>query len=286
MTAQPIIIVGMHRSGTSMLAQLLADAGLFLGWRVQPGHQEAYFFQKLNDWVLREASATWDRPAGMRTLLEDDKARAYIVDYLITTMNSPRITEFMGPKRYAQSRSLNTYTAAWGWKDPRSTLTLDLWRTVFPQSKILHVTRHGLDVARSLQVRYGKSIDDYIDRYEQRKSLYRLIARRSNLSTSMRVADLSAGLELWDHYVTEAKQSVIDYGECAMEFRYEDFLADPDPIMRQLLEFCGIPVAASVSWRDRIDADRAFAYRKDPELVEFARHHEATLQRHGYDVTD
>lgn len=280
--AEPVVILGMHRSGTSMLANLLADAGLFLGHRTQPGHQEADFFQKLNIYVLRESAADWDRPVGVQTMLDDERARGYLADYLTTSVSSPRVLEFLGPSRYLQHRSLITYQQPWGWKDPRTTLTFPLWLDVFPRARVIHVTRHGVDVARSLQIRYDKSIDDYIDRYERRKQLYRFIPRRQNLSTSLRVADIDAGMRLWDEYVSVAHEAAVALGDRAMEFHYEDFLADPDPVMHELLAFCGIEVAADRSWANEVEADRAYAYRSDPDLVAVARRHEAMLAKHRY----
>ena len=281
-TAQPIVIVGMHRSGTSMLAELLHESGLFLGWKTQPDHREAYFFQKLNDWVLREASATWDRPEGIDSLLADQKASDYVADYLQHTVQSPRTIEFLGPKKYASYRSLTRATEPWGWKDPRTTLTFPLWHRAFPNGKVLHVTRHGVDVARSLQVRYDKELTAYIARYRKRRLLYSVMDRRTNLNTSIRVADMADGIELWDTYVTKARAIVDSFPGETLEFRFEDLLADPDPIMERLLAFCGLP--ASTTWADRVDVNRAFAFRKDDDLVAVAKQHADTLAKHGYEV--
>lgn len=43
---QPIIILGMHRSGTTMITQLLENLGLFVGTEKEVNH-EALFFGKL-----------------------------------------------------------------------------------------------------------------------------------------------------------------------------------------------------------------------------------------------
>ena len=46
----PILVIGMHRAGTSMIADLLRDLGVFMGWR-RDIYGEALFFQGLNDWL-------------------------------------------------------------------------------------------------------------------------------------------------------------------------------------------------------------------------------------------
>jgi len=47
----PIIIIGMSRSGTSMLTRMLDELGLFVGKKLTKNH-EALFFRKINDWLL------------------------------------------------------------------------------------------------------------------------------------------------------------------------------------------------------------------------------------------
>ena len=61
MGISPVIIVGMHRSGTTMLSQLLERLGLFTGEKKDDDY-EALFFYKLNEWLLNQANASWDNP--------------------------------------------------------------------------------------------------------------------------------------------------------------------------------------------------------------------------------
>src|SRR5687768_18097338 len=69
--ARPVAVVGMHRSGTSMVAKLLQQAGLNLGdeTNLMPpaeenpeGFYEHLEFVRLNDEVLNAAGAGWDCP--------------------------------------------------------------------------------------------------------------------------------------------------------------------------------------------------------------------------------
>lgn len=52
----PVIIIGMHRSGTSLVARLLDVLGLFLGKYKDENH-EARLFISINDWFLRVVQA-------------------------------------------------------------------------------------------------------------------------------------------------------------------------------------------------------------------------------------
>ena len=60
----PVILIGTHRSGTTMLAQMLEELGVFLG-RGDQAHHEALFFKRINRWIYSQVNATWDRPDNM-----------------------------------------------------------------------------------------------------------------------------------------------------------------------------------------------------------------------------
>ena len=72
MEQPPTIILGMHRSGTSILTRILEKLGLFVGCR-KDENNEALFFLKFNDWILKQANATWDNPYNYKLSGEDFK---------------------------------------------------------------------------------------------------------------------------------------------------------------------------------------------------------------------
>lgn len=139
---QPILILGMHRSGTSYLARLMQAMGVFIGddlvgpRKGNPrGHFEAVplleFHQKLIAARLTEGGRAFDdgmlAPEPLRsdyTATEREEAAT-----LAAAMRQP------GP---------------WGWKEPRTCLFLDLWREVLPDAAAVMVYRHPLEVHQSL----------------------------------------------------------------------------------------------------------------------------------------
>lgn len=143
----PVAIVGMHRSGTSMVAKLLQQAGLNLGDEADlmppaeenpEGFYEHLDFVRLNDEVLNAAGAGWDCPpaAGFNwdaQTLDPFRKRAR---YLAEPLSARR---------------------PWGWKDPRSSLTLPFWRSAFGPLKTVAVVRNPLEVVISLHRRNGFS---------------------------------------------------------------------------------------------------------------------------------
>jgi hypothetical protein len=143
----PVAIVGMHRSGTSMVAKLLQGAGLHLGNEddLMPpaaenpeGFYEHLEFVRLNDEVLNAAGAGWDCPP-------------------IAGFNWE--TRALDPFR-ERARTLAATLGAqppWGWKDPRTTLTIPFWRSALGPLQVVAVVRNPLEVVTSLHRRNGFS---------------------------------------------------------------------------------------------------------------------------------
>ena len=281
----PVILIGMHRGGTSMLAELLESLGVFVGHKLQPGHHEAVFFIDLNDWVLEQNGGGWDNPQAIRYLLDDPETRRVAVDYLELSMRSPRAMSFLGPKRYARLRDVRRIDEPWGWKDPRSTYTLPLWLEVFPDARVLHIFRHGVDVAASLTTRRNRLVARSREEFHKNRWRYLVVPRRAPVAPGLRFTSYDAGLDLWDRYTTEATRHVAELGERALEICYEDLLADPRTVMSEVSEFCGVTLPPRGGPDDllaEIDADRAFAFRNDDELRAVADQHRELLARHGY----
>jgi len=143
----PVCIGGMHRSGTSMVANLLRLCGLHLGREGEmlppasdnpEGFWENVNFRDLNDEILAALGGTFDsppRPPGGWHELETldtlrEKARALL-------------------RRLAPAEP-------WGWKDPRNSLTLPFWSSLLPRMRVLVCVRHPFDVARSERRRWER----------------------------------------------------------------------------------------------------------------------------------
>ncbi len=68
---QPIIIMGMARSGTTLISDLLHRLGLFIGPRRIQVDQEATYFYSVNWMLLKRVHGYWDNPAPMRYFLKN-----------------------------------------------------------------------------------------------------------------------------------------------------------------------------------------------------------------------
>jgi hypothetical protein len=146
--ADSMLVLGMHRSGTSLVAGSLhllglatcAREDLMTGMAWNPaGHWESRSLSRLNDQLLDEMGRSWWYPPPAEP------------EYLEVTSRVSTRPEF------AAAQFRRTYPIApWGWKDPRLTLLLPFWRQALGEVTAgVVVHRDPLAVARSLELRNG-----------------------------------------------------------------------------------------------------------------------------------
>lgn len=273
----------MHRSGTSMLCRLLEGLGLFVGFVKQWNH-ESPFFQILNEWMLRRCGATYKTPGPMLDFLRDAAARERVTASLRRAARSPCSVLYSGLPNYLKFRGLDGIPFPWGWKDPRSTITLPVWLDVFPQARIVHIYRHGVDVASSLRNRRRRKLNRLIAFVEEAHLRRRAPHADPASLHTRRLLTLMGGFSLWEEYLIEARRHVAALGKRAIEVRYEDFMKSPRARLQELAAFCGLePSGAAVQdVTAKIRPLRALAYRRDAELSEFARAVAGRLRVYGY----
>ena len=138
---KPVIVLGMHRSGTRLLSRCLHDSGVFMGM-MQEHNSEAVQFLSLNDRALVEAGADWidaiELPRGCFARL--NPLDLYREHFKISLASSLWI------------RLKANYR--WGWKDPRNTFALGAWLELFRGAHAVHLFRDGRAVAMSLWRRH------------------------------------------------------------------------------------------------------------------------------------
>lgn len=280
---QPVIVIGMHRSGTSLVTKLLHDLGLNMGWR-RESNEEAWLFHKLNVWILHQAGGSWECPEAIAHVLDCPDVRRTVVDYLRFVIESPQAISFLGPLGFVRHRSVTDISAHWGWKDPRNTFTLPLWLDLFPDAKIIHVYRHGVDVAQSLKKRHEWGCDRLAQRFALTKPLYWFRQRKTPLMPSGRCGTLEGGFSLWEQYTVQSRVHVQALGARAIDIKYEEFLANPQPFLRTLAVFGGLDVSDATIDRvvGSVRRERAYAYKGKPELEAFAAANAERLAVFGY----
>ncbi|WP_133300655.1 sulfotransferase family protein [Seongchinamella sediminis] len=145
-----LCVLGMHRSGTSCLTGSLQEAGLHMGdihtWNPHnlKGNRENQQIVDINDRVLASVDAAWDSPPVAEVSWRENELRA-------------------ARELFAAYSDLSPF----GFKDPRTLLTLAGWKQLFPQLQYIGIFRHPLAVAQSLAKRSGMPTDQGLELWYQ-----------------------------------------------------------------------------------------------------------------------
>lgn len=220
---QAVCVLGMHRSGTSAITSLLEPIGVHLGAiddlrddaAGDPhGYWEHRGLKAVSEDLLHRLGADWHRPPVLAVGWQDaaalDDLRAHARRVIAA---------------HAGDRAL------WGWKDPRTSLTLPFWRPLLPDVRYVVCLRHPLEAARSLETR------DALPSWH--------------------------GLRLWLHYTASAL--VHTAGEPRLLVFYEDALADPVAAMEAIAAFLDRPAPPAGEALRRIAPDRRHERAPGPE---------------------
>ena len=194
-----VCVLGMHRAGTSAIARVLNLLGVDLGPADQlmpavpsnpRGHWEQWAIVRLNEEILERFGGSWNRPP----VLPDGWEAAPIL-------------EDMRFRARALVKSTFGDAPLWGWKDPRTCLTLPFWRRLLPPMRYVICLRNVVDVAHSLETRDGMTLEE--------------------------------AARLWRTYTSAALAHTA--GHARLVIFYEDLMADWGRQARRLAEFLEVP---------------------------------------------
>lgn len=138
-----VVVLGMHRSGTSLLVGLLEAHGFFLdniSTKVSPlkptGTKENLEVRKINNKIFDLTNSSWKQPKAPTVI--PSNIRKYICEVS---------QKFQGHKY-------------WAIKDPRMIFTSFIWESFLPKHKYIGTFRNPMDVAISLNIKNKIPIND------------------------------------------------------------------------------------------------------------------------------
>jgi len=197
-----ICIIGMHRSGTSMVARLLNLCGLDLGPPEQfmpPNEsnplgyfENENFTYKIDDALLAHFGGSWDNPP----LFKEDWEYNPSIEQIVLDAKS----------------LLQTFSnsSQWGWKDPRATILLPFWKSLIPNLRFVICVRSPLEVSKSL-------------------------AKRDKIS-------IQKGVYLWNQYMRAAIRDTEGCPRIFIFYEdfFKDTPGEINSEINRLVEFCGL----------------------------------------------
>ncbi|MDB5226605.1 MAG: hypothetical protein JWN78_798 [Bacteroidota bacterium] len=255
----PVIIVGMHRSGTTMVTKMLENLGLFAGAEKEINN-EALFFWEINNWIFELHTATAEKPYNLR--YTNPSCRKTIIESLEYFVKSKKRTQYLG-KFASDFKNIKDVGFPYGWKDPKNTFTIEFWKEIFSDPKIIHIYRNPID-----------SVSSYIERdlelknkfeWNWKKKLKRDFLVSKNFHENFRITTIEAGYDLWEEYVSKALSLKNNFNY--MEVKYEDFLTKPVEHLRSLAMFAGLNPSEEElrNQVENIKRERAYAFLPNKE---------------------
>jgi hypothetical protein len=136
-----LIVVGFHRSGTSLTTQLVHAGGLFVGddlLGAMPSNPYGHFEDKevleLHRQVMDDHGVGWQ-------------------------VNEPQLFT-LSPEQWSRMENFvarrDAHHNNWGFKDPRVCFFLGEWKYLMPDAKFLVVFRDPAECVRSMEARHGR----------------------------------------------------------------------------------------------------------------------------------
>lgn len=188
-----IMVLGMHRAGTSAVARLINLMGAYIGPEDQylpatadnpKGYWERIDVLQLHEWLMAQLGADW-----------------YLVGNIDLQSIGPETHQAFVQQARRILQGLEGQRP-WVLKDPRLCLLLPLWLPLLEVPICIHVVRHPLATARSLEKR-----DDF---------------------------PLHFGIALWEEYM--AQGLIASTGLPRFAVCYEQLMAQPVATVRSLYE--------------------------------------------------
>ncbi len=222
--ASAVVITGMHRSGTSLLASFLARAGVDLGddfFPADPRNPRGYFEDRelleLETAMLH--SCVTPGEAGLRDWGWTESER---LDRSRLPAFRPRAEALVA----AHARAAEAAGGLWGFKDPRSSLLLDFWDELLAEPRYVFVYRSPWQVMRSV----------------------------ARLPVPAFLGRPDAGLRAWAFYNRHLLAFRRAHRDRSLLLPIDALLADPDAVLEALRSKLGIALPARGEGRAALDA--------------------------------
>ena len=223
----PLIIAGMHRSGTSLVANWLSNCGLNVGDQLVradfsnvAGHYEDRAFLDLHRDILA----------------------ANNTDHLITDQRKLLV----GADHRAQAEQIIAERTArgidWGWKEPRTTVLLDFWRSLLPELKVLVVYRHYAQVADSM---LRRDLNRKRNKPNWSKKAFRLRASIRLQYSFANVPLARTYLRVWNRYNRDALEFARANSAHTLVLRVDDVLSNGAAVIDTMNQAWGFSLQAA-----------------------------------------
>ena len=285
MNKNPIVITGIHRSGTTLLSKIFENNKIFFGAR-KDLNNEALFFQNLNKWLLSSYGISWENPKCID--FETDENRFNMILFKLENILKSRLNfRYLGLRSLIIKNDLFELDFDWGWKDPRSIFSLPFWLKLFPKSKVVILVRHPFDVVNSLIARNKYLLEKDI-KLKNKLSNYMLIpflnvSNYSNLSSN--ISDFETGMRVYDCYYNQLILMSEKYNSNIQIVKYEDLVLKKEDVVINLFDFCNMSLNDQTNtFIETIRTDRLYNFKSNKKNI--YKKYSEKIKKYEYSIED
>lgn len=242
LSESPYVVLGMHRSGTTMIAQVLEKAGIFMGADLS-GNHEPRIIQDANRQILDYFTASW---------LDVDRVPAPELLKKMNGITNETAVRFMNYFDRFFDNGGNKINE-WGFKDPRTCVTASIFHRLFPKSKCIFIFRDPFDVALSVVAREQKVARKYL-------------GQEYSFSSEESMQQLKRALNSWKEYNDRAFSYISSYGMHVV-LRYESVVVDPEKHLMAGLRRIGIQNCKADSAGNEIHSKSVGKKHESAEMI-------------------
>lgn len=211
-TASPIFLLGVPRSGTTLLRMMMDSHPDIMCGPEAPwitGRRMAEPVPNFGSLIMFLTTSEWGPVQAMPGVNEDAiyELAAALIDQVMS-----KAARHRGKSRWAE-------------KTPENIISLPLLYRLFPQARFVHIYRDGRDVALSTVGCHWKMLHTPAGHVEN---------------------TYENSIKRWVDWIRELQADAARLTATVYALRYEDLVESPEPQMRRLLEFIGVP------WHDDV----------------------------------
>ncbi len=254
-----IAIGALGGSGTRALAQILIDAGVYMGDDLNRQNDNLIFTRLFKNPSWYESASKeeiTERLNIFKDYMEEDRLDFNSASLLIkASMNNPTLS---WPNKTRALKILRKIFSApkersiWGWKEPNTQIYINEISDYFSNLKYVHIVRHGLDMAFSNNKQqlknWGYKYRIYLNGNESKDE----IAYKQ--------------MEYWSRSTKDAINKGKNLGDRFLLVNHSIFCEQPVEQVKRLIQFLGLEVR-----KDRL----GYLYeapKKPPTLDRFKKH--------------
>lgn len=120
------VVLGMHKSGTTLISQLLHESGINMGsFDEDQSYDDGNKYERESTLMLNE------------NLLGAEGKNSIFISH----QSTPDITADQEKQMHTIINNANEKYTDWGFKDPRTCLTYPLWEKILPEHKVIAIFR-------------------------------------------------------------------------------------------------------------------------------------------------